>query len=88
MANSVTLIRWTRVEAWDDVDDVPLRGTVVREADKEGSGMLVMWDSEEYDSGSLGHEVPADMVCELKAIGGRVPVLHRFHPRVGVFNEH
>lgn len=72
---------WTRVEVRDGGE--VLRGTVVSGTETPGP-VLVMWDSEKYDANSLGHEIPDDLVSLLRPIAGRVPVLHRFHPMVGV----
>ena len=77
---------WTRVKAFDEVEGRGMVGTVVSGTEKPGP-VNIMWDCEEYDGGSLGHEAPDDMLHELEVLeGARVPLLHRMHPLVGVYS--
>jgi hypothetical protein len=59
-----------------------ITGTVVRGPRRDPEAMpcvFVMWDDEEYDAGSLGHEIPSDLLHLLEAVVGRAPLRHRLH---------
>lgn len=74
---------WTRVRAYDEVEDRHIEGTVVSGSDRPGP-VLVMWDCEDYDGSSMGHEAPEELLGTLEVIDGHVPLQHRTHPLVGV----
>ena len=76
----IALKTGNRVRA--DDDGRPLTGTVVRGPRLDHEGLpcvLVMWDDEEYDARSLGHEIPSHLLGKLEVIAGRAPLRHRMH---------
>ena len=72
------ILTYQRVQAYDDVEDCIIKGTVVSGTDRPGE-VHIMWDEECYDRGSLGHVAPADMLDQLKMLDERVPLQHRLH---------